>query len=474
MRRPGTPRPASLRRTPLDARADPPTVQFPGPDAATVRLAAPSAQTVPLGPVGAGDAGLSDSIALSLSSVLGSVAGLISWVLAARLVEPAAVGAASQLVAAFILVAGAAQLNLGAFLLRWIPRTGRHTGRLVWRAMAVIMPLAAVLAAIYAFVLPDLGRTAAGSGPFGLGVVLFVLATTGWSVFVVHDFVLVAAGKPWWAVWRNAVFAVVRLGLLAALVLFGLGAQGIVLSWVGPIVVWIVVGSFVLVALLRRVDRAAPGGRLPHRREVVGFVGPTAVAELGTVLLYNQVTVLVTARFGDVTGAKFFLVWQAVMVVDITAKFFMNSLSVGVAREPHRTAELAAAARRRILMIFLPMLAVGALLAGPALDIIFGPAYAEAADILRLLLLGLAFRLVVLHELGVRQAVGEAMRYARLQLVSTVLVIAVVAVVPIGDGSVTALAPVALGYIAVQVACAAVVLLAPASRRRTNREVPTS
>ncbi|WP_219420220.1 hypothetical protein [Pseudonocardia nigra] len=154
-------------------------------------------------------------------------------------------------------------------------------------------------------------------------------------------------------------------------------------------------------------------------------------------------------------------------VVDIAATFFVNSLSVHVAREPERTGELCAAARRRILLLFLPALGVGALVAEPVLAI-FGSGYAEAATVLRVLLLGLAFRLVVVHELGVRQALGQAMGFARLQLISTLLVLLAVIVLPArpAAGLGEALLPVAWGYVIVQVACAVGVLALPLVRGR--------
>jgi O-antigen/teichoic acid export membrane protein len=199
---------------------------------------------------------------------------------------------------------------------------------------------------------------------------------------------------------------------------------------------------------------------MPGLRPAATFLGPTSVAELGPALLYNVVTVIVTERFGSATGALFFMAWQAVTVVDSSASFFMKSLVVGVAREPGRVAELAAATRKRLLMIFLPLLALGCLIAGPALGLVFGPEYAAAADVLRLLLLGLALRLVVLIELGVRQALGRAVAYARLQLVSSVTVVLAVALVPVGASDVEALVPVAAVYIAVQLVCAVVALRA--------------
>ena len=69
------------------------------------------------------------------------------------------------------------------------------------------------------------------------------------------------------------------------------------------------------------------------------------------------------------------------------------------------------------------------------------------------------------------QALGRGFAYARLQLISTVLVVIAAAVVPVGESTINGLVPVAVGYIAVQVICAAAVLWAPARRRPMDVEV---
>jgi hypothetical protein len=56
-------------------------------------------------------------------------------------------------------------------------------------------------------------------------------------------------------------------------------------------------------------------------------------------------------------------------------------------------------------------------------------------------------------------------------LISTVLVVLVAAVVPVGESTIDGLVPVAIRYIAVQVVCAAAVLLASARSRPTVVEV---
>jgi O-antigen/teichoic acid export membrane protein len=408
--------------------------------------------------------GAGEGLALSISSALGALAGLVSWLLAARLLPQAEVGLAAAVVSAFILIAGITQLNLGLGLIRWLPVAGRHASPLVWRSLLLIMPLSAVAGLGYTLFVPDLARTAAGpGGPLLLGMCLFALAAAGWGVFVVHDYILVAIGKPWWTVWRNGLFAAVRITLLVVLG-SAIGAQGVVLSWVGPIVVWIAAGSLVLLVVVRRFARADPGtGVMPTRSEVLGFLGPTALAQVGYTLLLNQVPLVVILRFGPEPGAAFFIAWQATVVLETAANYYMHSLSASWAREPERGAELTSSSRKRLLMIFLPLLALGALVAGPGLSI-FGSGYAAAADMLRLLLVGLAFRLLVVHELGVRTAAGHGMAYARLHIASTVLVLVAALVVPASPepdpaGVSADLLPVTLGYIAVQVACAVHVVL---------------
>jgi hypothetical protein len=230
----------------------------------------------------------------------------------------------------------------------------------------------------------------------------------------------------------------------------------------------LVVSAFLLAAGLAQLAVIAVLARRIARAEA-GSVLTTTPSQVGATLLFYLVPVVVNVRFGPETGAVFFAAWLVFIVVDLAAAFFMSSLSVSVAREPGRAADLVAAARRRLLVLFLPALALGVVLAGPLLGL-FGAPYAEAGDVLRLLLLGLAFRLVVAHELGVRQALGHGGGFDRLQLLSTVLVLVMAILVPVTASGVAALRPVAIGYIVVQVACAAAVLLIPAARR-TDVEV---
>ncbi len=461
---PATVRPDHFGRTHPDPRDDPPTVVLDPSRARTEELqqVGPETQRIPdseadtdgIPVVGPAGGVVADGRALALSALLGSVGGLVGWLVAAHLVPVAVLGDAQLVVSLFPLVGG-----LSVLTVRLMRRP--RPGNLAWLALPLVVPVSVSAALACAVLVPRLAAGAApGVAPI-VGLLLVALGCAGWGVLSAHDVVLTEAGKPRWVVWRTGLFAPVQIGALVALcAVGGLGGYGVVLSWLGAIGLGVVVGVAVVPVLARRTPAPAAGG--PSR-------APAAISVVGTALLYHLVPIVVTVRFGAETGAAFFVAWQVFVVVDLAAAYPVHALSGAVAREPGRTAELVARARRRLLIVFLPVIALGAALAGPLLSA-FGKAYAEAGDLLRLLLLGLAFRLVVTHELGVRQALGRGMGFDRLQLFSAVLVLVVALALPVTAVGVTELRLVAIGYIIVQVACAAAVLVIPAARR-TDVEV---
>lgn len=186
----------------------------------------------------------------NLTSVFSSVAGLLGFLIAAWVMPQSEVGRATEFVSAMQLIGGAAQLNLGIGIMRWLPGAGRKSVRLVFGSLLLIMPLSGLAGLLYGLVVPRIAMVAAGDGPFAWGLVLLVLGCAGWGVFVVHDFVMVTAGRPWLAVWRSGSFAVTRIILLGVLGA-GLASQGMVLSWVIPVVLWVGAGTVVLWIIIR-------------------------------------------------------------------------------------------------------------------------------------------------------------------------------------------------------------------------------
>ena len=405
------------------------------------------------------DTSFSDGIALSVSAALSAVAGMVSWIIAARLTDRATVGEVSAFVSAFLLVAGLTEFNLGVAILRWVPHAGKRTATVVVRCLVVACGACLVAAPIYLLV-PGSGVILSAAGGGVVAAVLFVLATAGWGALHLSDFAFVALRRPWWAVVRNLVLGA---GRIAAMLVLGAGvsAPALVLAWAGPVVAIAVLSGAAVVVLAARRGRNARAARLPGRREVLGFLGPTWIGTLGQTVLYAQVPLVVTFRFGPETGGGFFIVWQAITVVDVVATYFVSSLAGSVARDPARARVLSRTALRRLLLLFLPALAIGALLATPLLAV-FGPAYTDQAGALRVLLAAAAVRLVTLHMLGVRQAIGDAVGFARPHVAVAAAMITVLVVVPTGTADVAGV--LAWAVLAVQAATALVLLATQRSR----------
>ncbi|GLZ50615.1 glycosyltransferase [Actinomycetospora sp. NBRC 106378] len=423
------------------------------------------------------DGSLHDGLAMALASGGSALVGMLGWILAARVLDTAELGLATAYVSAFLLVAGATELNVGIGLLRWLPAAGGSSRRLLTIALGAVAALSGVVAALYlllpgtSVIVAAVTGTAPSAAAHAAGVGLFVLTAVLYALFQQQDFVLVGLGRPWWAPTRTLLFAAGRLGIVLAAGA-SLTTEIVVLSWVAPLLACVALVGLQAIVLTRRRRRVP--GRLPALREAAGFLGPTYLGQVATSVLFNQVPLLVVLRFGPEVGGRFFLVWQAVTVVDVLATYFAASLAAGVAREPERAGELSRAVRRRLLLLVGPALAVGALLAEPVLAL-FGPAYTAEAWVLRILLLGLGLRLLVVHRLAEHQAHGRGVRFARLATATTVGVVGVVALVPAGPTD--PLASFAAGFVGVQVLAAGAVLLRrrhdPAPHPRPTEETAT-
>lgn len=426
---------------------------------------------------------LRDGLSLTMSAGLTSIAGMLAWVAAARLLPRAEVGQASAFVSGFLLVAGLGDVSLGAALMRWVPRAGEHRRTLILRCYAVVL-VTSLLVAIGVLILPtgdEIAETLPGFGP-----VLFVAAALGWALFQFQDTVLVSLGRASWVPYENASIGLARVGILVVLGPL-LGTLGILLSWMVPAAIGVVVISVLIARTLARTRLPNPVspratrsadpwrwatwfsrpprhearsehafGTLPDRAEVLRLLGPTYPAKVCACTLTDLIPLLVVGRFGPAHGAVFFVVWMAANTVDYVVLSFAQSVIVRIAHEPARTAELFWIGCKRAILLFVPPLLLGVVIAHPVLSV-FGQAYAShGTTLLRLVLIGSIPRGLITLVVAVFMAHGKGKVVALLEAGSALGVIALVAFAP-GHG----LTSIGLGFVAVQtvVALAAIVLL---------------
>ena len=157
-----------------------------------------------------------DGLALVLSSGLTSAVGLLYWVAAARLFDPAAVGVSSVALSTMQLLGGVAHLNLTQALLRFAPVAGRHTRLLVLSCYALASTVAALVGLGYAAGAPVWAPQMVDAVGHGALLAFFAVATPAWAIFTMQDYLLTALRRATVVPVENLVFAVGKIGLLGA------------------------------------------------------------------------------------------------------------------------------------------------------------------------------------------------------------------------------------------------------------------
>ncbi len=322
-----------------------------------------------------------DGLALVLSSGLTSAVGLLYWVAAARLFDPATVGVSSVALSTMQLLGGVAHLNLTQALLRFAPVAGRHTRRLVLSCYALASTIAALVGLGYAAGAPVWAPEMVDAVGHGALLAFFAVAAPAWAIFTMQDYLLTALRRATVVPVENLVFAVGKIGLLGAAaawasVLAIPAAFGIAVSWVvATVLVVVAVNAWLL---LRVVPQAGVG-------EPVEPVGPRTVARFvrsdyaGNALwlvAMNAIPALVLARLGADDAAVYGIVWTIVIALYLVPSGMGQSMIAHTAGDPDRVDAARRAMVRRSLRLVVP--AAGVLAAGayPVLRL-FGEHYAQ-------------------------------------------------------------------------------------------------
>jgi len=401
-----------------------------------------------------------DGYALILSTGITSGLGFVFWVLAARLYPAETVGRNSAALAASILVSGVAQLNLMGALLRFLPRAGGATTRLIAGAYLVPCALAAALGVGF---VAGVGRWApelaglrddprAGAG--------FVALAMVWCLAMLGDNVLTALGKTAWVPKQNAAVALAKIVLLVGFAGVGPAAAAgwpILMAIGVPLVVAALpVGAIVFLRVAPAHARAtADTAEGIGAAGLARFVAADYAGMLCTMGSTLTLPILVTEVVGPRENAYFYQAWLLATTLNTVAGNMATSLTVAGAGDPTAAAGHARAARRQLArLLIVPVIAL--VVAAPLALRPFGAEYAAGgATALRLLALAVPAYAVVV--------VGLALARVRRRMGDVILLQALSCAVTLGLAA--ALAPrfgvagVAAAWLVAQFVAAAATLL---------------
>ncbi|MGP4003766.1 lipopolysaccharide biosynthesis protein [Streptomyces sp. 8N706] len=364
-----------------------------------------------------------NAYALMLNTGISAVLGLGFWLAAARHYSEDAVGQGSAAIAAMKLLAGLTALTLTGALARFIPVSGRATGRLVLRTYAGSSVVVAGAAAVFLLTLDLWGPSYRflhgwqnGSG--------FLLAVVLWSLLTLQDGVLTGLRSAMWVPVGNTVFSAVKLVLLVVIAA-SVPTAGVFVSWVAAIALSVVpLGWLVFRRLIpRHIAATGATARPPALKEMGRFLAGDCTGSLFALAVVHLVPVIVASQVGAADNAYFYITTTIGGTVNLLAINMGASLTVEGAHDPARLAENCRAALLRMARLMLPVALVLFVLAPQILGV-FGPAYAEAATpLLRWFAVGAVLRVIIEVYFAVLRAQSRTSGLAYLQGLLCVLVL---------------------------------------------------
>ena len=330
---------------------------------------------------------------LTLSSGLTALLGLAYWTVAARFYDAAALGRNNAAISMMMLVAAIAQLNLHSAMVRFVPTAGGRTMRIVAGVYLVSSGVALVVGALSVLLIRFVSpRTDFFEG--SLAPSMFVVATVGYTIFVIQDGVLTGLRRTAVVPLENFVFALLKLVVVVALAA-AMPHQGIFASWtVCVIAVVLAVSVFLFTRAIphrRNNDRA---DTLPPFRQLARFVAFDYIGEISAVAAMTLMPVFVISVLGAEQSAYFAIAWLIAFSIH---QINLNMGSSLVVESSLDQSALAGYARHVLTHTskFLILIVLVVLVAGPYVLAIFGPDYRQADGTLRLLCLAALPHLLV-------------------------------------------------------------------------------
>ncbi|MEW1718672.1 lipopolysaccharide biosynthesis protein [Streptomyces sp. NPDC093109] len=363
-----------------------------------------------------------NAYALMLSTGVSAALGLGFWLVAARYYTEEAVGQGSAAIAAMRLLASITATTMIGAVVRYVPRAGRATGPLVWRAYAVSSLVVSVACVVFLMTLDLWGPSYAPLGGLTAGLV-FTASCVAWALLTLQDGVLTGLRRAVWVPVGNAVFS---LGKLVLLVVFAtaLPVPGVFVSWAAAIALSVLpLGWLVFRRLIPRQAAADRDREPPRTAEIGRFLAGDSVGALFSLAMINLLPVLVAVRFDAAHNAFFYTAYTVGGTMEFMAINMASSLTAHASHSPERLAEGVRGALRRMALLLVPVVLVLVVFA-PQVLAPFGADYAHhGTTVLRLLAAAALPRVVVELYIGVLRVQGRTGMLAALQGAMCVLVL---------------------------------------------------
>ena len=323
-------------------------------------------------------------IFVNAGSLVGTIAvtsglGFIYWWVAARQFTPKAVGLASAALSAMTLLGTFSIFGLGTLLIGELPRHRGKEASLISAALITVGGVGGCLGILFATVAPYLSPDFQVLGASIENIALFAVGVSLTAITLVLDLALIGLLCGDWQLWRNTIFAGVKLAALfiAGLWLSYATGLSIYATWtIGNLLSLASLAGFVI------VKGGRPGRSYLPQWGLLRKLGPSAIKHhmlnltLQAPVLF--LPVLVTILLSATTNAWFYVSWALASFANTATIALTDTLYAVSSAQPTMTA--------RRIRLTLSLAFAASLLANCVLLLgtrqvlgLFGHSYAEQA-----------------------------------------------------------------------------------------------
>lgn len=313
-------------------------------------------------------------------NAVGALVGFVFWGLAARLYSPEDVGTASAVISAVVLVSGIAGFGVGTGVVRFLPEA-RSPQRFL-NTVFTFNTVTAILAG---------GVFLAGLSLWSPSLVVLqrnALYAAGFLAYTIAA-TLSAVAQMAFVARRRALYALIQAGifnggrLLAAPVLAGLGAVGLVGAVAIAMVLAVALSLFGFLPKVEPRYRPRPGLSWLDLAAIIPYSLGNHLAVLLTQTSQTLLPLIILETLGPASSGYTYIAWMLGSLLASPGLSLANSAFAEGSNAPHRLAAILVRAAGLALPLTLPAaLILG--LAAPWVLRLFGPSYAqEGSGLLR-------------------------------------------------------------------------------------------
>jgi len=356
------------------------------------------------------------------TTVVTSLLGFVYWWLAAREFSPEVVGFASAAISAMTLLGTFALLGLGTLLLGELPQQRGREASLISTALILVGGVGALLGLAFAVAAPHIS---ADFGVLGAGIgncALFAFGVSLTAITLALDDALIGLFRGGLQLWRNGLFAALKLAALLAVSLWVSHVVGLTIyaTWtIGNICSLAALAVYVLV-------KKGWGGKsyLPQWGVMRKLGLPALRHHLLNVTLQAPaliLPVLVTVLLSASVNGWFYVAWNLSSIANIFSAALTLTLYAAASAQP---GTLARKMRLTLSLAFAACVLANVVLLLGARQILdfFGHSYAEQATwSLRILSLESFPFIIKNHYIAVNRIQGKVAHAAQLTITTGVL-----------------------------------------------------